>query len=140
MFLKCLSPYSSSALGQRGDVYVGTDRMKVRRLVIDVSSVPEDVEFDLRTISSYWNTFQTDQELWFGVVGYETSFKVSQLLLFPSGKPFKEYSMMVARTVKDVPKPYGGPRLLLNGPANDWIYWEVPNPKQGFVYRLHWKW
>jgi hypothetical protein len=137
---KCLSLFPYRGIGQRGEVYIGTDRMKVRRLVIDVSSVPEDVEFDLRTIATYWNTFQTEQELWFGVVGYEKSFKVSQLLLFPADKPFKEYSLMVARTVKDTPTIYTGPKLLLNGSARDWIYWEVPNPKEGFVYRLHWKW
>jgi serine/threonine protein kinase len=140
VFQRCLSPYPTREFGQRGDVYVGNDRMKVRRLTIDVSSILDDAEFDLRTVSSYWNTFQTEQELWFGVVGYEQSFKVSQLLLFPSEKPFKEYTLMVARTVKNTPVPYTGPKLLLSGAARDWIYWEVPNPKQGYVYRLHWKW
>jgi hypothetical protein len=102
--------------------------------------VPVDVEFDLRTSSTYWNTFQTDQELWFGVIGYRRSFKVSELLLFPAGKPFTSYSVMVARTIKDIPKPYDGPKILLTGPERDWIYWEVPNPREGFVYRLHWRW
>jgi hypothetical protein len=47
---------------------------------------------------------------------------------------------MVARTVRDTPRAYDGPRIVLTGARRDWIYWEVPNPEEGFVYRLHWKW
>ncbi len=140
LFSSCVSPYPFREIGLRGEEIQGTERMKVRRLVIDVSKVPEGVEFDLRTVSTYWNTAQTEPELWFGVIGYEQSFKVSQLLLFPPGKPFTSYSLLVTRTVKDTPRPYEGPRILLTGPDRNWIYWEVPNPEDGYVYRLHWKW
>ncbi len=134
------SPYPFREIGQRGEEIQGTERMKVRNLVIDVSKISVDVEFDLRNVSTYWNTAQTEPELWFGVIGYQQSFKVSQLLLFPPGKPFTSYSLMVTRTVKDTPRSYEGPRILLTGPDRDWIYWEVPNPEEGYVYRLHWKW
>jgi eukaryotic-like serine/threonine-protein kinase len=140
VFMTCVSPYPFRELGQRAEEFTGSDRMRVRKLEIDVSSVPVGVEFDLRTISSYWNTLQTDEELWFGAIGYERSFKISQLLLFPREKPYKTYWLKVSRTRKDVPVPYDGPKILLTEPDRDWIYWEVPSPSAGHVYRLHWTW
>jgi serine/threonine protein kinase len=136
----CLSDFPFQEIGQRGDVVTGTDRMKVRALFIDVSKVPEGKDFDLQMMSTFWNTSQTDSELWFGVIGYNKSFKVSQLILFPDHKPFKEYSLMVAPSSKGKLKLYDGPKTMLTGDANDWIYWEILNPREGFVYQLHWKW
>jgi serine/threonine protein kinase len=140
LFWSCLSPYPFRELGQKGDTFVGMDRMKARELSVDVSHIPEQAEFDLRIASTYWNSMQTDQELWYGIIGYDQSFKVSLLLLFPPEKPFRDYTLMVARTVKDRPVPYRGPKLVLSGSRRDWLYWEVPNPEEGYVYRLHWKW
>jgi hypothetical protein len=140
LFWDCPGPYPFQVLALKGDSFVGTDRMKVRQVVINVKDVPEDVEFDLRTVSTYLNSMQTEQELWFGVIGYERSFKVSMLIVFPAGKPYKTYKLMVARTVRDQPVAYNGPKILLTGGQRDWLYWEVPNPQAGHVYRLHWKW
>jgi serine/threonine protein kinase len=140
LFMRCLSTYPSREVGQKGDAFVGTDRMKVRRLVIDVSSVPLHEEFDLRIVSTFWNSLQTDAELWFGIMGYTHSFKVSLLLVFPPQKPFTDYSLMVARTIKEKPTPFVGTKIFQAGPRRDWVYWEVPNPKGGYVYRLDWKW
>jgi hypothetical protein len=140
LFSRSLSPYPFRELGQRFETIVGNDRMKARELVIDVSSVPVEEEFDIRTMTTAWNTLQTEPEQWFGVIGYEKSFKVSLLLLFPPGKPFKDYTLMVSRTSKETPVPYVGSKILLSGRGRDWIYWEVPNPKSGHVYRLHFKW
>jgi serine/threonine protein kinase len=140
LFWSCLSPYPFRETGQKGDTFVGMDRMKARELSVDVGHIPENAEFDLRVASTLWNSMQTDQELWYGIIGYEQSFKVSLLLLFPPEKPFREYTLMVARTVKDQPVPYRGPKLLLTGSRRDWLYWEVPNPEEGYVYRVHWKW
>jgi serine/threonine protein kinase len=140
VFSTCLSPYPFSEIGLKGDSFVGMDRMKVRRLLIDVSTVPENTEFDLRTAETFWNTEQTERELWFGIIGYNQSFKVAMLMLFPPSKPYKDFTLMVSRTVKDQPTAYEGPKLLLSGSQHDWLYWEVPNPREGYVYRLHWSW
>jgi serine/threonine protein kinase len=140
VFSTCLSPYPFSEIGLKGETFVGMDRMKSRRLLIDVSTVPESTEFDLRTADTFWNTAQTERELWFGIIGYNQSFKVSMYMLFPPTKPYKDFTLMVSRTVKDQPTAYNGPKLLLSGPQHDWIYWEVPNPREGYVFRLHWNW
>jgi hypothetical protein len=140
IFASCPGQFPFRVMGQRGETFVGTDRMKVRKLLIDVSNVPENSEFDLRTTYTYWNSLQTEQELWFGIMGYERSFKASLLLLFPDSKPYRDYNLMVAKTIKDKPVNYSGPKILLEGPTNDWVYWEVPNPEAGHVYRFHWKW
>ena len=140
VILKSISPYPYQELGQRAEEFSGPDRMRVRKLEIDVSTVPVGEEFDLRTVACYWNTLQTEAELWFGAIGYERSFKISQLLLFPPDKPYKTYWLKVSRTRKDVAVPYEGPKILLTGAARDWVYWEVPSPNEGHVYRLHWSW
>ena len=140
LFMRCLSPYPCVEMGQDEGGFVGPERTKVRKLAIDISSVPEQLEFDLRLSVTYWNSLQTENEQWFGVMGYRRSFKVSQLLLFPAGKPFTGYTLKVAATTKSKAMPYEGPKLLLSGLGRDWIYWEVPDPKDGSVYQLHWTW
>jgi len=114
--------------------------MTARALFIDVSQVPDQAEFDLEMVSTFWNTLQTDSELWFGVIGYNKSFKVSQLIVYPDHKPFKEYSLMVAPSIKGNLTIYDGPKTILTGRGNEWLYWEILNPKEGSIYQLHWKW
>jgi eukaryotic-like serine/threonine-protein kinase len=140
LFFESPSPYPLRVVGQRADSFVGNDRMKVRRMEIDLSGVPENKEFDLRYSVTRWNSLQTDPENWHGVVGYEKSSKVSMLLLFPEQKPFKRYSLKVSRTARDRPVAFEGPKIVLAGAHKDWLYWEIPDPNAGFVYRLHWDW
>ncbi len=140
LFYKCLSVYPCHVTGQKGDTFVGNDRMKLRRLTVDVSSVPQGAEFELRYAVTRWNTAQVAQELWHGVVGYEGSFKVSMLLIFPKTKPFTDYKLMVSRTARDEPKPFEGRKIVLAAEDKEWIYWEIPSPDAGHVYRLHWSW
>ena len=140
LFMKCISPYPYMEMGQDDGSFVGPDRMKVRKIVIDVSSVPEQVEFDVRLAACYWNSLQTEAEQWFGVMGYRRSYKVSQLLLFPASKPFTDYALKVAATVNSKAVLYNGTKIVLTSPKRDWIYWEVPNPQEGSVYQLHWTW
>jgi class 3 adenylate cyclase len=137
---RCLSQYPFRGVGQKGDVFVGQDRMKARRMVINVSSIPVGAEFELDLAATYWNSIQTEQEQWFGVIGYEGAFKVSLLLLFPQEKPFKQFRMMTSKTVRDQVGQYTGPKIVLQGDRQEWLYWEVPSPEDGHVYRIHWDW
>ena len=125
---------------QRGESFVGSEPMKVKKFIADVSSVPVGQEFNLRDTATYWNSIQTEDEQWFGVAGYEKSTVVSMLILFPPGKPFKSYELTVAAAGKDKPVEFTGPRLVLNDAGNSWVYWQVPDPSLGHIYRLKWKW
>jgi len=139
LYYKCLNfPFSVEAL--KGDSFVGTDRMKVRKTLVDISSIPVGQEFIMRDATTFWNSLQTEPEQWFGLLGYKRSFLVSFLIVFPTDKPFKSYTLMSSRTGKDTPTPYVGPRIVMTGPTNNWIFWEVPSPQEGYVYRVHWKW
>lgn len=124
----------------RRDEFVGGQRLKFRVSSHDVSSVPVGAEFELNTVGTAWNSAQTDQEQWQGLIGYKNSFAVSMLLLFPAARPCKNFRLTVAPTSKDAESDYTGPRIILLGQVNDWIYWEVPNPEAGHVYRIDWTW
>lgn len=140
VYCRCSSPYPYRAAGLKRPVFVGQDRMKARRLIVDVGRVPVGEEFELRLNMTYWNSLQTEREQWFGLIGYEGAFKASQLLLFPPGKPFQQIRLMTAKTTKDQSISYDGPRIVLSGDGHDWVYWEVPNPEAGRVYKIHWDW
>ena len=140
LFSSCVSPYPFREIGQRGEAIQGTERMKVRSLVIDVSKVPVGRRVRpaqrlhlLEHRPDRAGALVRGDRLRAILQGFSTS-------ALPPGKPFTSYSLLVTRTVKDTPRPYEGPKILLTGPASDWIYWEVPNPEEGYVYRLHWKW
>jgi hypothetical protein len=129
---------------QAADAFVGQDRVKVRQCRVDVSKAPLHEEFDIVLNTTYWNSLQAERELWLGVIGYAGSLKASQLLLFPEGRPFKEYWLTVAlprQGERDSPEqPFDGERVCRRCPQRRWVYWEVRKPREDHVYRLHWKW
>ena len=126
--------------------FVGTQAMKVRHLVYDVRDIPLKQEFTLRYTSTYWNSLQTEDEQWFGVIGYEGSVKTSMLILFPAGRPFRDYKLLYAPTLRDDPTkredpaPYTGPLITFAAEDKSWLYWEIPGPKAKHVYRVDWTW
>ena len=140
IFFRLHSGLPSKVIGQRNEIFVGADRVKVRRLSIDVSSVPADEEYEVRYSSTRWNSLQSESELWHGIEGYAGAFKVSLLLIFPENKPFTSQRLMMSKKGRDTPRPYEGQKILLSAENRQWIYWEVPNPEPGQVYRLHWNW
>ncbi|HZE95560.1 MAG TPA: adenylate/guanylate cyclase domain-containing protein, partial [Planctomycetota bacterium] len=138
--LSCADPYPSAVEAQKGESFVAQERMKVRKVSIDVSKIEVGREFSLNLQVTYWNSMQTESEQWFGMIGYPKSIMTSLLMVFPPSKPFKEHRLTVARTEKDVSTEFTGPRSVYRGDARDWICWEVAGPEPGRVYRLHWKW
>ncbi|HEY1188887.1 MAG TPA: protein kinase, partial [Gemmata sp.] len=126
--------------------FVGHQPMKVRQLVFDVGDIPVGQEFTLRYTSTYWNSLQTPEEQWFGVIGYEGAVKTSMLVLFPEGHPFKKHWFQYAPTRTDdptkreAPRPYTGPLITFAADDKSWIYWEIPSPKANGVYRIDWTW
>jgi serine/threonine protein kinase len=125
---------------------VGQQLMKRRQMLLDISDIPVNQEFTLRYSSTYWNSLQTLDEQWFGVIGYEGSVKTSMLMIFPPQKPFREYRFYSApvrsgKTDKrEEPTPYTGPLITFAAEDRSWIYWEIPNPKAKTVYRIDWTW
>jgi len=138
--LSCGDPYPCSYEAQKGESFVGQERMKVRKVSVDVSRIEIGREFDLNLHVTYWNSLQTETEQWFGKIGYANSERASLLLVFPPKKPFKDIELMSARTEKDTPVRFSGERRLLRSSAGEWIYWEVIKPELGRVYKLHWTW
>ena len=140
------NPEKARAFSTDEPGFVGKEPMKVRQLLFDVSDIPVGQEFTLRYTSSYWNSLQTPDEQWFGVIGYEGSVKTSMLVLFPEGRPFKTHRFQYAPTRADDPKKredpraYTGPLITFAADDKSWVYWEIPTPKANYVYRIDWTW
>lgn len=140
IFWECLSRHNHRVFDVPGNVFVGQDRMIARTIEVDVSNEPAGEPFAIKLAMTHWNSLQTQPEQWFGAIGYPESLKVSLLLIFPAGMPYSKYYLETAKTTIDKPTEFTGPRVLLEGPNRNWIYWEIPKPEAGRVYRLHWEW
>ena len=140
VFIRCVShPNAARVLVQRDPSHVGLEQTKTRECLVDVSNVPLQEEFGLRFVSTFWNSLQTDADRWVGVMGYRQAFKVSMLVLFPEDRPFRDYWLTVAPTVHAAPTPFAGRKIILDADKS-FLYWEILEPAEGQVYRLHWAW
>jgi hypothetical protein len=141
VFMRCQShPQNFRVVGQKALGFVGANRTKVRQMIVDVRDVPVESEFSVQTSVTFWNSLQGKDDLWFGAMGYESSFKVSLLIIFPAGRPFTSYQLKVAPTTTEKPVAYTDRKILLLSEERDWVYWEIPKPKAGHVYLLYWTW
>ncbi len=140
--IRAIAPNPNAAelfVADRAD-HVGGQVMKVRQVAIDVADVPVGTDFTVQTRSTFWDSLQTEPDRWFGVVGFEGSVLTSMLMLFPDDRPFTSYTLRVAPTRNESPVPYTGPVVTFEADDRRWLYWEIPYPKAGHVYRIDWKW
>jgi len=140
-FMHCLShPDSYRVVAQKSPGFVGANRTRIRQMVVDVRKISLQTEFTIQIVITYWNSMQGEDDLWFGAIGYESSFKVSLLIVYPPDKPFKNYELKVAPTTEQKPFAYQDRKILIVPESRDWVYWEIPKPKAGHVYLLYWTW
>jgi eukaryotic-like serine/threonine-protein kinase len=141
MDLQCTSHLSHYRVAaQKTPGFVGGKRTQVRQIIVDVGRFPVHSEFTIHTLAIYWNGLQEAGDLWFGAIGYQHSFKVSLLVIFPGEKPFRDFQMLVAPTKEEKATAFAGRKILLVSEGRDWLYWEIPEPEAGRVYSLHWTW
>jgi tRNA A-37 threonylcarbamoyl transferase component Bud32 len=119
--------------------------LKLRHLVFDVREIPVEQEFTLRYTSTHWNSLQAPEEQWVEVIGAEGSVKSSVLILFPDGRPFRDYRLRFGPTQPEPVnlgelQPYTGPLITFTAEDKSWLYWEIPGPKTNTLYRLDWTW
>jgi hypothetical protein len=133
-------PRSFRVIAEREKVLVGGEEMKARQQVLDLRGVPVDEEFEVRTEATFWNNLQDDNDRWLGVIGYDGSFKVSMLFIFPPDRPIRDFQLLVAPTGNMMPRPYTGRKTLLVGPNRDYLYWDILEPQARHVYLVRWKW
>jgi hypothetical protein len=141
LFVRCLShPNSSRTLVQKAPAFVGQEQTKVRQCVVDLRDVQLQQEADLEFAATFWNNLQTADERWLGVIGYQQSFKISMLVLFPEDRPFTSYRLTTAPTVKGQQAAFEGRKILLRDESSSYLFWEILEPKEAYVYRVHWEW
>jgi hypothetical protein len=125
---------------QKAPAFVGRQQTKVRQCSVDLHDLPLQKETELQFAATFWNNLQTPEERWLGAIGYKQSFKISLLILFPEGRPFTSYRLTVAPTVKGEESPFAGRKVLLKDDQSTFLFWEILEPKEGYVYRVHWDW
>jgi hypothetical protein len=141
LFVRCLShPKSYRTIIQKAPAFVGQQQTKVRQCAVDLRDLPLNKETDLQFAATFWNNLQTPSERWLGVIGYKQSFKISMLILFPEDRPFTSYRLTIAPTVKGVEVPFEGRKIFLKDERSTYLFWEILEPKEGYVYRAHWEW
>jgi hypothetical protein len=140
---RVLAPNADKVKGLATDrpAAVGRQQMKARQVVYDLANIPVNIDFTVQDVATFWDPpLATAADRWFGAIGYGGSVEVSMLLLFPADRPFTGYRLRVAPTKAADPMPYTGPLISFKADDNRWLYWEVPKPQAGQVYRVEWDW
>lgn len=141
LVMRCESPHPDRArlFVSQTKPQVEGQAMTEHRLSVDVSDVAVGSEFALNSRTTFWNSLQTPEEQWFGMIGSDGSKLLSILILFPESRPFQGGGLRHG-PVDGTLKPYDGTQMVFKGPDGAWVYWEVPGPKTDYTYRLDWKW
>ena len=134
------NPQSAKVVAPKEQAVVGNLAMTSSFLGFDTRDIPVNEEFDCHSITTYWDALQRPEELWFGVIGYQGSYKVSMLMLFPKDRPYSSFDLMVAKRGDPNPRTYAGKKIICESSDHRWLYWEIPSPEADHVYQLHWKW
>ncbi len=134
------NPQTAKVMAPKERAVVGQQAMISRFLGFDIRDIPINAEFDCHSISTYWDALQRPDELWFGVIGYPGSYKVSMLMLFPEHRPYSSFELMTVKRGEPDPRVYTGRKIVYEDPGHRWLYWEIPSPEAEHVYQLRWQW
>lgn len=132
-------PGPAYEVGEDSLVQVGGQTMKARQLVVDVSEVEVDSEFDLDIRCTFWNAFEKEDQRWVGVMIRDRPFKVSFLIIFREDQTVQKYKLRVADIDGQNIRDYEGEQLLIEGDGGRFLFWEIMNPQPQHVYRIDWE-
>src|SRR5262249_6164279 len=94
---RCIRPNPQTArllnLQQEGDL--GTQKMKIRRIFIDVRDIPVNTEFEVEVVSTFIGSLLNPEDRWFGVIGYEGAVKITMLMLFPLTRTYEYHKFRI---------------------------------------------
>src|SRR5260370_2616142 len=107
----------------------------------DVSDVPVGDEFEIIVEATYWNAFDTPQKQWYATYANEQTEPetVATLLLFPTDKPFGEYSLLAYPHGSTQGKLLSATSKIVSASDKLSLYWEIPNAQGIQTYEIHWK-
>jgi len=142
MVMRCVRPNPQTArvLSSIHPVKVGDQMMISKFLGTDISDIPVGTEFSYENVITFWNALQKPAERWFGIIGYAGTYKVTMLMIFPTNKPYLKVELEVSKTGEEGTTVFGGKKILIEDPSHRWVYWEIPQPQTGHVYKLRWTW
>ncbi len=112
-------------------------------LVIDVSAMPVNVDFEIVVEATYFNAFSDPRGSDYSTYGNKQTDpeNLSVALIFPENKPMKSMNIM------EFP-PNGGPGMEFQGMERKYpedgngptYYWTTTNTRSGYYYKLAWTW
>jgi len=128
-------------VGYQSPVALGTDKaLRSRQLVVDVSGIPLFAEFNIVTLSTYWNAFQGDSGSWAGANVSDEPSGIYFLLLFPPDRPYSKFTTGVERRGSETKLEAFEARLMHTDKRRSFLYWEIAKPKANHVYSIDWDW
>ncbi len=110
-----------------------------------MSDVGNDGEpFEATIYSVWWNAFH-DQESgrpgeWAGVRLDYPAAAVNESMLLPPSKQLKSWGFSAFPKDTDRPLPSEQSPGSFVDRVHGKLYWEIPEPKQDWVYRIDWSW
>jgi len=141
LIYECLShPDRTTEYIAEAETLVAGQHMKVRQVVLDIEDIPAGQEMQITLRATFWDSLQTPEEWWVGAIGYPDSDYVRMIVVFPNEKPFTAYRLEEAPNSREKVKQFKGTSVVLANNASTALFWEIPKPPAGYVFRLSWGW
>lgn len=137
---RCLTHYAEWNKAEQADVH-GDKILKTSwELVVNVSKMPLNKEFDIVTEVTYWNGFRDEEGDWFSTFATKEIKGLSLMILFPLEKKFKSIKRYGYKHGTIAKSPFKGAEIWNESEDKSTLYWGIPDPIPDFAYQIDWKW
>lgn len=138
--IRCLTHRCSLRRAIQKDQHAGGVMNETWEVSADVSNVSVGNDFEIVVEATYWNAFDTAEKQWYGTYPnlQGEAETVSSIVLFPTDKPFRDFSLWSYPHGSDAGQLFQGDSKII--PSNDKlsIYWEIPNAQGNRTFEIHW--
>jgi hypothetical protein len=139
--IRCLTQQCKLKRASQKDVHSGGELKETWEVTADVSDIPVGEEFEVVIEATYWNAFDAPQKQWYASYANDQTEPetLATLVLFPTSKPFSEYSTLAYPHGSTQAQLFGGVSKIVPSSDKLSIYWEIPNAQGDKTYEIHWK-
>jgi hypothetical protein len=138
--IRCLTHECTLKRAFEPDEHAAGKLNETWEVVADVRRVREGSEFEIVVQATYWNAFDTPETQWYATYPNNQAAPqtASILIMFPDGKPFKEYSLWSYPHGSSEGQRFKGTSTEIPGPGDLSLYWEVSNAQGNKTLEVRW--